>query len=66
MIVARRRKLLMPCGTAPGMAWCPRASSSVSHTEVEVAEGIPDGFWLSATLETGRHDVSRWRCPLRV
>jgi len=45
------------------MAWRPRASSSVLHTEGRHRLTTPDGFGPVRTLLTVADDGSRWRGP---
>src|SRR5215468_2985722 len=46
------------------MAYCPRASSFVRHTEGRAyAKTTPDGFGAVRTLRRVADDGSRWRCP---
>ena len=45
------------------MAWCPRASSCVPHTEGRYRLSTPDGFGPVRTLLTVADDGSRWRGP---
>src|SRR6516162_10539531 len=48
------------------MAWCPRAPSSVPHTEGGLGQGTPNDFGPRLhACDGSSDDGSRWRCPDR-